>query len=357
MFHALLAVTPPNSLPDPSAKVRSLVEDIVSCGDGETLDDEQQALEGLLLENLTVFECLLGAFEATGFDDVVAVVVDGTPAYLDTQERIDDLQEALEGTARSGAMAEGFSVLRVTFCRRDEGLKLLAELRCHARRDGQGGEVRVRVSARPLDADPTDEEGPREYAARVRGYVGDTAAIETQRATVQDVCVALSAKIPTALAGVSIEAEDVVVRLIAPGARQLGRMRHLEFASLRKRTVACALPSYERTGPYDDPLSRHYYSPYHDLFHWLAVGVVLEGKLETPHVEVVSTTGRHLFRGDRWKMFDTSEFAVPRDVVRVSPQGRLKIDSSVPEVARLVAEEDTTARKRGWLGDAGERSR
>ncbi len=351
MFHATLAVTLPAALPDPTPRVDKLVNLVLARDEDAEPNEADVELEALLRNNLSVYEAMLRAFEASGFDDVVAVIVDGKPAYVDTEETIGDLQQALQGVVKSRAVAEGFSVMRTTFVRREGALKILAELRSHAVRPDRTSEIRVRVSARPLDFDPTDEEGPKEYAARVRGYVTDVGGIETQRALVECVVAKLAEEIPRTLVGTTAEVEPTIIRFVAPGARQLGRMRHLGFGSALRRTVYCSLPSYERIGPYDDPLARHYYSPYSDLFHWLAVGEVLAGKLPKHEVEVVTATGAPLFRGDRHGGFDPTRFAVPRDVVRVSPQGRLKIDPSVPEVANLDPAEAGSPHVAGWAGE------
>ncbi len=186
----------------------------------------------------------------------------------------------------------------------------------------------------------------------MRALVQDTHRIEAQRVVVESICEEIGRQIEAEVPASSAEMSPAVVRLIAPGRRQLGRMRHLGFGSGRRQTVSCALPSYERVGPYDDPLSRHYYSRYSDLFHWIAVGEALAGHLPSPHVEVVTTTGRQLFRGSEASGFDPADFAVPRDVVRVSPQGRLKVDASVPDVAELDPTELGSPHSGGWAGEA-----
>lgn len=350
MFHTSLAVQLPATLPSPTNTVKGLMELLFPPTEDE--DDDKEDLRELLSANLSVFDALLRSFEAAGFDDVVAVVVDGKAAYVDTEERIGDIGEALEGVVKSGAVDDGFAVMRTTFRREQDGLEVLGELRCHARSDAGAEETRVRVSARPQQHAPVADEGAKEYAARVRGLVQDASRIESQRAIVGSICEEVGQQIKANLPGSSVEASPVVVRLIAPGRRQLGRMRHLGFGAGMRRTVSCALPSYERVGPYDDPLSRHYYSRYSDLFHWIAVGEAVAGHLSSPHVEVVSTTGRQLFRGNEARQFDPAEFAVPRDVVRVSPEGRLKVDPSVPEVAELAPSELGSPHSVGWAGEA-----
>ncbi|MCR9159732.1 MAG: hypothetical protein ACE37F_05240 [Nannocystaceae bacterium] len=351
MYHASLAVQLPIKLPPPTPSVQRLAAQVFP-RPREDADDPHEETRDALANNLAVFEGLLGAFADAGFDDVVAIVVDGKPAYVDTEETIGDLQLALEGLVKSKALAKGFAVMRTTFLRKHDGLELLAELRCHARSSARPDETRVRISARPLGHAPERNEGPREYAARVRALLGDAERVESQRLAVAEVRDELAAQIKARMPGVGLEPGPSIVRFIAPGRRQLGRMRHLVFGTSSRRTVYCALPSYERTGPYDDALSRHYYSPYGDLFHWIAVGEVLEGKLQLPSVEVVSATGLRLFRGDDARSFDPADFAVPRDVVRVSPEGRLKIDPSVPEVAALDVSERGSPHSSGWAGEA-----
>ena len=350
MFHASLAVHLPATLPGPTTAVNGLLELLFPASADEDKDHDE--LRETLAGNLSVFEALLRSFEAAGFDDVVAVVVDGKAVYVDTEERLGDVGEALEGVVKSGAVDDGYAVMRTTFRREQDGLEVLGELRCHARTKGCADETRVRVSARPQGHAPAEEEGAREYAARVRELVRDTGRVEAQRRVVGSICEEIGRRIQANLPEASAEATPPIVRLIAPGPRQLGRMRHLGFGSGMRRTVSCALPSYERVGPYDDPLSRHYYSRYSDLFHWIAVGEVVAGHLASPHVEIVTTTGRLLFRGDESSGFDPADFAVPRDVVRVSAQGRLKVDASVPEVAELDTEELGSPHSGGWAGEA-----
>lgn len=350
MFHASLAVKLPAVLPSPTDAVKGLLDGLFPASEDD--DPEQEELRETLAGNLAVFEALLRSFEGAGFDDVVAIVVDGKAVYVDTEERFGDVGEALHGVVKSGAVKGGYAVMRTTFRREQDGLEVLGELRCHARSSVRADETRVRVSARPQAHAPLEDEGAREYAARVRESLQDDGRIESQRALVESICEQVGQQIEANVPGSSVELSPAIVRLIAPGKRQLGRMRHLGFGPGMRRTVSCALPSYERVGPYDDPLSRHYYSRYSDLFHWIAVGEAVAGNLPSAHVHVVTTTGRQLFRGSEASGFDPADFAVSRDVVRVSPQGRLKVDPSVPEVAELDPAELGSPHSGGWAGEA-----
>ena len=81
------------------------------------------------------------------------------------------------------------------------------------------------------------------------------------------------------------------------------------------------------------------------------MGEVLAGKVPDPDVVVVSATGRRLFSGVDGAGYDPAQLAVSRDVVRVSPEGRMKIDSSIPQVARLEAADVAGPETVGWGGE------
>ena len=352
MYYASLAVSLPPELPQATSTVKRLLGLLFPPPEKRGGEDGKEELRELLGGNLAVFEALLRSFDAAGFDDVVAIVVDGKPVYVDTEERVDDLQQALEELVRSKAIADGYAVLRTTFRRELDDLEVLGELRCHPRSGVRADETRIRLSARPLDHAPTRDEGPRDYAARVRESLGDAEAIEAKRHTVEALRDAIAKEVRVHIPGGGVELGPAMLRFVSPGVRQLGRMRHLDFGASMRTTVDCSLPSYERVGPYDDPLSRHYYSPYADLFHWIAVGEVLAGRLPSPQVHVVSSTGRRLLRGDEWSSFDAAEIVPPRDVVRVSPEGRLRIDTSIPDVGELDPAEAGSPHAGGWGGEA-----
>lgn len=346
MFHAKLSVDLPSEVPPPPSAVKKAVGWLLG-----KKEDPDEGLEQLLLDNLTFFEAFLNAFGDAGFDDVVSVVVDGRPVYVDVEEKFDDFAEALDKTVHSGALEDGFSILRATFCRVEGGLRVLGELRVHARVPEGEAEATLRVSARPDDIELAEDEGPREYAARVRAYVRDADRIDGQRATVEGKVESLSQAIRARLSGAKVERGELSRQIVALGPKQVGRLRHLGFSAARRRTVGSALPSYERTGAYDNPLTLHYYSPYRDLFDWIALGEVLAGQWPSPDVRVVHPTGRLLFTGDRGASYDQGALEVPRDAVRVNAQGALVVDDSIPHVDAVDPAEAGSPHGKGWAGE------
>lgn len=344
MLHARLLVDLPSKLPKATATSR-----LVSFLVGKTQADEK--LEQVLLDNLSVFEQLLLAFGEAGFNDVVSVVVDGKPAYVDVEETIGDLSNALEGTVRSGFVNDGFAILRTTFCRMEGSLRILAELKLRPRVPEGQEEVVIRFSARDQETDVGDDEGPREYAARMREYIRKPEAVREELQSVQAAAQRVAESIPRTIEGARVTARGAWIRVIALGPRQVGRLRHLGFRTMKRGTVYHSLPTFERLGAYDDPINLHYYSPYQDLFDWIALGEILDGHWAFPDLEVVHPTGHVLFTGDRAKEFDPKRLEVSRDAVRVSPEGKLVVDDSIPVVSNFDVAEVGNPHSPGWAGE------
>lgn len=316
------------------------------------LDKPDEALEQLLADNLTILEGFLRAFSDASFDDIVSIIVDGKPAYVDVDETVGDLQQALEKTAQCGALDEGFSVLRVTFSRVESGLRVLGELRANARVEEGEAEARIRISARPDDVDLRDAEGPKEYAARIREYMRNDAQVQAHVAKVQSRVDSLVDSIPSRLPGSKVlRGSSVAIRVVACGPRQVGRLRHLGFREARRHSRYSALPNYEQIGAYDDPLTHHYFSPYQDLFDWIAVGEVLAGRWSSPIVRVVHPSGRLLFRGDQGAGVDPASLEVARNAIRVNADGELVVDATIPYVEALQIDDAESPHRAGWGGE------
>jgi hypothetical protein len=245
------------------------------------------------------------------------------------------------------------------------GLRLLGEFRCQsvdpdgtpltaAERDSANpaaSDATIRISARPEEFEPGDDEGPRQYAARVRDYIRDAGRIEEHRTFVIGVVEKLRKAMLVRFPGARIRQTAATVDLVAPGARQVGRMRHLGFGAAKRRTVYSSLPPHERIGPYDDPLTHHYYSPYQDLFHWVAMGEVLAGQWPHEWVTVLHHSGRPLFSGMNATTFDRAKLDVDRTAVRVDAAGKLVIDRSIPDVETLDPSEAGNPHSPGWAGE------
>ena len=342
----------PSELPPAPGAVKKLVEWLLGKQEEDEDEELDEQLQEVLIDNLTIFEGFIGALGDAGFDDVLSVVVDGKPVYVDPDERVGDLNDALEGTVKCGALKEGLQVLRATFSRHIEGLHVLAELRVKARVPEGEEEASILLSARVDALAARPEDGPREFAARVREYVQDSAKLSADRDRVAALAQGLVDSTNKRFPHSEVKADETEVLVIAPGPKQVGRMRHLGFKGSFRSPTYNALPTYERSGAYDDPHNTYRYSPYHDLMSWIALGELLSGHWAQTWVKIVHPTGPLLCTGDRAKGMDPARLEVPRDVVRVSPEGQVTVDDSIPEVAPLDPAETGSPHAPGWGGEA-----
>jgi hypothetical protein len=352
MFHAEIRVDLPSELPPPPGRVQSLVRWLLG-----RVPAPDAAFEHLIACGLTVVERTLGALEAAGFDDILSIVVDGRPVYVDLENELGDLREALEGVVRSGAIREGFGVIRLTASalRSSEGrsdeVRVLADVRIRSRVPKHQEEIVASISGRVVSLDIQPEEGPRDYAGRVRTWVRDSEALDSAKAAFDGVTDALANALDAAVTGARAVRDPSRVRVIVPGPRQVGRLRYLTFGASLRGIVYQALPSHERTGAYDDPFYRHLFSSYYDLLSWIVAGEVLDGAWPRPDVELVAPSGTLLVTGDRVQELSPEALEVSRNAVRTNERGDLVIDDAVPRVGSLDPAERGSPHAPGWAGE------
>jgi hypothetical protein len=352
MFHAEIRVDLPSELPSPRKPVRSLVQWLLG-----RVPAPDAGFETLISCGLTVLERTLEALDAAGFDDILSIVVDGRPAYVDVENKLGDLADALEGVVRCGLLREGFGVLRLTasaVCSQSEGsddvVRVLADVRIRSRVPTGDPEVVIAMSGRVQRLEIQPEELPREYAGRVRAWVRDPGALDSAKAAFDGLTDALSQALARCMDGARATRDPTKVRVIVPGPRQVGRFRYLTFGPTFRGIVYEALPSHERSGAYDDPFYRHLYSSYYDLLSWIVAGEVLDGAWPRSDVELVDPRGATLVTGDRASSLETETLEVERKAVRTNERGELVVDDSIPRVASLDAAERGSPHTPGWAG-------
>ncbi len=348
MLHAEVTVELPDASLSPPSTISQLVDRLMDRrGDEEDVRNE-------LLDGLTQLHGFLQAFAEAGFDDVLSVVVDGRSVYVDVENRMNDIRDALEGVTRWGALKDGFSVFRISLSHRREGLHVLAEHRARRSRTGKNARAApvVRLAGRIEDLMVRRTEGPREYAHRTRAWIRDGSRLVAMRQSFESVVDALRDAIVLRLPGSRPSSTRAEMRVISLGNRQVGRFRHLGFEAAFRGATYCPLPEFERTGAYDNPFNDYLFSPYEDLFHWVALGEILEGHWNAPWVKVLHTSGKILTTGDTAHTFDRGLLEVSRDMVRVDASGALVVDDSVPQVANLDRAEAGNPHSPGWAGEA-----
>lgn len=347
MLQTEIRVDLPSELPAGPGRVRDLVGWLMG-----RAADPSEPLEQILVDGLTVFERVLRASKEAGFDDILSIVVDGKPAYVDVEHEIGDLDDALEGVVRRGALRDGFAVLRTTASRVVDGVRILAETLIRARVPEGRDESTIRVAGRVENLEIRAGEGPREYAARVRDWIREPGTREAASSTFQRVVAQLADGLVSALPGSRARVDPSRVRIVVPGPRQVARFRHLTFGSAIRPPVHQPLPVHERIGAYDDPFHRHIYSPYTELLSWILVGEVLDGRWPRSDVELVHPSGTTITTGDRAHELPAEALEVARHAVRVDERGDLVVDDAVPEVGTLDPAETGSPHSPGWGGEA-----
>jgi len=290
MLHASITIDLPSEPYPTSGRVAALLRWVL------TGPDPHAGRSHLTVSTLVVFERLLASFGASGFDDVISVLVGRKPVYIDTQQRLDDIAEALEQTTKSGALGGGLEDLHFVLSRMHEGLHSLADVTLDDEVLADEHEITVRWSSRITDLRTRRDEGPQQYVGRVQEALrsgGLDAWISAATTAREQLVTHLRAQ----LEPVAISASPVVARIVVPGPTQVGRFRHLGFRErLRPRTYR-AEPKDQRVGAYDDPHVYYYYDPYHDLLSWVLVHEALAGRWDAAGVEFLHPDGRLLFRG------------------------------------------------------------
>jgi hypothetical protein len=353
MFRTEIRVDLPSELPAPPRPVRSLVRWLLG-----RVKTPEEGFEELIACGLTVLERTLRALESVGFDDILSIVVDGKPVYVDVERKLKDFDEALEGVVRCGALRQGFGTLRLTASAVRAGsgdtgdpIHVLADVRIRSRVPTGDEEIVIAMYGRVETLDIRPDETPRAYAQRVRTWVRDPGALDAAKATFDALADGSCTRFEGLVDGARAHRGTTSIRIIVPGRRQVARLRHLTFGVSLRAPVYRALPSHERVGAYDDPFYRHLYSPYYDLLSWIVAGEVLGGCWPRPDVELVQPGGQEIATGDQVEALSPDALEVPRDAVRVDERGDLVVDASIPVASSLDPAEHGSPHSPGWAGE------
>ncbi len=341
MLHASITIDLPSEPYPPSGRIASLVRWVLSG------PDPRAGHTHITVSALAVFEKLLAGVEASGFDDVISVLVGRKPVYIDTQHRLDDIQEALEQTAKCGSLGEGFKDVHCVVSRPHDGMHSLVDVTLDEDVLADQHELSLRWSTRMTDLRVRGDENPAQYLERVRAALGSDGlrgAVSTTTAATEQLATQLEAQ----FGAVTLHRSPVVARVVVPGPTQIGRFRHLGFGQRLRARVYRPEPKDRRVGAYDDPHVYYYFDPYHDLLSWVLVQEALAGRWDATGVEFLHPDGRVLFRGGEQPI---EALEVPSDAVQFGEHG-LTIADEMPAVGFDRAEAGSPHAP-GWGGENG----
>ncbi len=307
--------------------------------------DPHAGRKHITVNGLAVLDKLVAGCAAADFDDVIAVLVDRKPVYIDTQQRLDDLHIALQSTLASGALKDGLRDVHFVLSRQAEGLHLLADVTVNDEVLVEADEIELRCSARISEFRVQGSEGLLAYQQRITAALGEglfSRAEERSAAQASRLAECLSSELRPA----DVEMVACSPRVVVPGPRQVGRFRHLSFGVRPRPRVYRAASKRDRVGAYDDPHVYYYYDPYHDFLSWILVGEAAARRWAARDVEFVHPDGHTLAIGGEALADVTLD--VPAEAVRVAAN-RLVVDSAIPEVGFHPAEAGSPHAP-GWGG-------
>lgn len=343
MLQASLSLDLPSVPADPGGPFRRLIRAL-------TGQKKIAGTDELQIAGREAFRRILWGAERGGFENVIQVVADGEPLYVDRQQRRHDLEAVLNKIEAHDLLRKGFEHLRVIFAKRYDGLHTVVKLDVRDYVPTGTHEFTARLSTRLSDLRPTNEETPLQWAERVRAFVRDPAQLNDRLARVQEVVDAFARAMAQSLGVAGATTSPVEVRVVVPGARQVGRFRHLRFGQFVRSPTYRARPEEKRAGAYDDPHVYHFFDPYHDVLSWVLLDEILAGHWRRDDVLVLHPDGTVLATASNTQALESLQFEVPRNAVTIG-EGGIAVAESVPAVSGLDPAEVGSPHAPGFGGE------
>lgn len=325
-----------------SGRVKSMLRWIVSG------PDPYAGKKRSVQNGLEVIDKLLRGFEAGGFDDIIALYVEDKPVYLDTEERLSDLGVALDRALESGALEDGVKDVRLVASRQDDGLHTLADVTIDDDVLVEDKAVNIKMSTRISRLRVQSDENALEYRARVVETL-DAEGLDGSKTRADQIAVRLAQSLSEQLDPAQVTKGDTSARVVVPGPTQVGRFRHLGFGERLRNRIYRPEPSQKHKEEFWDPHPCYYYDPYHDLFSWLVVEELIEGRYPSDGITFIHPGGDPAF--EKGAKGNHSELTVPLSAVKFY-EHRVDVDDMVPDVGFHPAEAGTPHAP-GWGGENG----
>lgn len=297
---------------------------------------------------LEVVDKLLRGFGEAGFDDIVSVYVEEKPVYLDTEERLSDLSVALDRALESGALKEGLKDIRLIASRQADGLHTLADVTVDDDVLVEDKAVQIKLSSRISALRVQPDETALEYRERVVKIL-DAEGLDDSKRRADEVATRLAQSLSQQLDPAKVSKGETIARVVVPGPNQVGRFRHLGFGDRLRKRIYRPEPSEKHKEPYWDPHPSYYYDPYHDLFSWLVVEELIQGRYSSDGITFIHPGGDPAFVGGAKGKH--TELTVPLDAVKFF-EHRIDVDDMVPDIGFHPAEAGTPHAP-GWGGEHG----
>ncbi len=182
-------------------------------------------------QGLDLLTRIARAYAASGIDNAIALEIDQSAVYLDTEEREHDLDEMMRAAQRSDLLQKPFGNMHILLSHEEEGVRVLFDIR--ADQDALAGEapIQTEVSARLLQLQIQKGEDARHYSERLREFTADPARLDWSRKALESITQRVAAHLRDALPSAEIHHEPVTVRLQKLTPQQVGNFRNLRFGN------------------------------------------------------------------------------------------------------------------------------
>ncbi|MCX4246841.1 hypothetical protein [Paraliomyxa miuraensis] len=332
MLHARIIIDLPREPLPRTSRIKRLLLSLV------TDPGPDEARERLLGNALELLGATLQALATTGVRDVIAIVVGKHAVYTDTEQRLDDLDDAFARVVESGRLEPGFGTVRVVLSHVADGLHTVAELTIDEEVAQGTAPASIELVSRTAELRITADEGPSQYRTRVDALLAE-GGLERMRERGSALTRAASTALAAAFGPTSVRVEGPQLRIVAPGPVQVARLRHLGFRQRLRPPTHRPNPTHRGRSPaYDHAHVHYYFDPYHDLLSWIVVEALLDGRAPVEQATVVDPDGKPLFTaGGASAPPKPVALPIARDAVRLEDSA-IVIDEAVPAMGLDVAE-------------------
>lgn len=339
MFQCSIRVDLPSELSPVSSRVASLMRQFF-------LGLDSKASRKHITQNgLVVLENTLTACMSAGFDDVISILVEKKPIYVDTQQRIGDLQWAMDRMLASDALKDGLRDVSIILSQQRDGLHTLANIEVNDEVLSPDSAVNIKWSTRCTQFRVQKGENPIEYQCRIAAAL-DSGLFDRQVLQNQYQAKSFVDCLQGQLHPENIVQAPLTVRVVIPGETQMGRFRHLYFGTFVRERSYSASRKRTHLGAYDDPHVYYYYDPYHDLLSWIMVQEALAHRWSAEGINFVHPNGQLLAIGG--EALSKIKFDTSMDAISLTDRG-VTVSDEIPHVG-FHPSEAGSPHSPGWGG-------
>ena len=225
------------------------------------------------LEATALVDSIKRAFARVGIDNAVALVIDDTVIFQDSEGRPGDLPDLILALSEHASVfGRGFREMKLAAEHEEAGLHLLCEVRAVTQHRRGEPSAFVSVGGRIKDLEPRTGESADAYRARVEPLARDAGLLETARMQFQSFVGRLEAALRAALPEATIEEKRADAVVVRP-------------------TTEPSAPAADPRSPVYDPYALYYPSPVGALLDVMLISSFMSMMAPPPMIMVVHPSG------------------------------------------------------------------